>query len=153
MKHINDGMLVEHINVHMRQLTECILGIPEGENCHKAAQHTAEISARWKGMTKEEREAATEGAMIELAEQCENKALASHNVPLNSFQDVNKTLQSIDNQVCFFHSCIFKVILTYVARGIACAYWNRDPSYCSLRKCRPLQSTSRLSDCPNHRFL
>ncbi|KAG1837661.1 hypothetical protein F4604DRAFT_1942097 [Suillus subluteus] len=85
MKHINDG-------------------IPQGENCHKAAQHAAEISARWKGMTKEEREAATEGAMTELAEQHESKALAPHNVPLNSFQDVNKTLQSIDNQLAELHA-------------------------------------------------
>ncbi|KAG1858515.1 hypothetical protein F4604DRAFT_1589498 [Suillus subluteus] len=92
MKHINDG-------------------IPQGENRHKAAQHAAEISARWKGMTKEEREAATEGAMTELAEQCESKALAPHNVPLNSFQDVNKTLQSIDNQLAELHACTGTEIL------------------------------------------
>ncbi|KAG2370353.1 hypothetical protein BDR07DRAFT_1370890 [Suillus spraguei] len=75
IKHINDG-------------------ISEGENHHKAAQHAAEISACWKGMTKEERKATTEGAMIELVEQCKSKALAPHNIPLNSFeQDTAKHRQ------------------------------------------------------------
>ncbi|KAG1852589.1 hypothetical protein C8R48DRAFT_584135, partial [Suillus tomentosus] len=105
-------------NAFMRQEMKLINdGIPEGKNRHKAAQHAAEISARWKGMTKEEREAATEDAMIELAEQRESKAWAPHNVPLNSFQDVNKTLQSIDNQLVELHARTGTEILLIAVRA------------------------------------
>ncbi|KAG2344253.1 hypothetical protein BDR05DRAFT_882795, partial [Suillus weaverae] len=70
-----------------------------------AAQHAAEISACWKGMTKEEREAATEDVMIELVEQHENKALTPHNVPLNSFQDLMKLHACTGTEILLIAVC------------------------------------------------
>ncbi|KAG1836873.1 hypothetical protein DFJ58DRAFT_734671 [Suillus subalutaceus] len=60
----------------------------------KATQAGRDIAAKWNAMSQQEKIDATEGLMEDLEDHRNNKALASHNVPINAFHDIRATLDS-----------------------------------------------------------
>ncbi|KAG2093705.1 uncharacterized protein F5147DRAFT_747876 [Suillus discolor] len=54
-----------------------------------------DIAEKWNAMSQQEKIDATEGLMEDLEDHCNNKALASHNVPINAFHDICATLDSV----------------------------------------------------------
>lgn len=72
---------------------------PSGSPSVKASQCVKELASRWNNMTKAAQEEETNDAVQSLEEFCEMKNLALHNVPLNAFQDVRKTLETLDREV------------------------------------------------------
>jgi hypothetical protein len=50
-------------------------------------------------MSKDEQEKETADAIKDLEDHRESKQLALHNVPLNAFQDVRKSLELLDREV------------------------------------------------------
>jgi hypothetical protein len=51
-------------------------------------------------MSKEEKKDASADTVEELIEHRENKNSASHNVPVNAFQDARATLNTLQGEVC-----------------------------------------------------
>ena len=51
-------------------------------------------------MSKEEKKDASADAVEELTEHRENKTSASHNIPVNAFQDARATLNTLQGEVC-----------------------------------------------------
>lgn len=72
---------------------------PSGSPSVKASQCVKELASRWNNMTKAAQEEETNDAVQSLEEFREMKNLALHNVPLNAFQDVRKTLETLDREV------------------------------------------------------
>ncbi|KAG2743899.1 hypothetical protein P692DRAFT_20746183 [Suillus brevipes Sb2] len=71
---------------------------PSGSPSVKASQCVKELASRWNNMTKAAEEEETNDAVQSLEEFREMKNLALHNVPLNAFQDVRKTLETLDRE-------------------------------------------------------
>lgn len=69
-------------------------------------------------MSYDEQKAATTSVIQELQEVRETKTLAKRNVALSAFHDTKKTLESIENQVRWLHSCLLLLptILPNVSR-------------------------------------
>jgi hypothetical protein len=65
----------------------------------KATQAGRDIAAKWNAMSQQEKIDATEGLMEDLEDHRNNKALASHNVPINAFHDIRATLDSATQMV------------------------------------------------------
>ncbi|KAI9062660.1 hypothetical protein FKP32DRAFT_1723543, partial [Trametes sanguinea] len=57
------------------------------------------ISAEWREMSEEEREAATSDLVADLEERRANQATAAHNVPLASFQDACRAIARVENEL------------------------------------------------------
>ncbi|KAG1785413.1 uncharacterized protein HD556DRAFT_1249922 [Suillus plorans] len=72
---------------------------PPGSACLKASQCVKELAARWNDMSKDEQKNETTDAIKDLEDHRESKQLAQHNVPLNAFQDVRKSLDSLDREI------------------------------------------------------
>ncbi|KAG1737241.1 hypothetical protein EDB19DRAFT_1829670 [Suillus lakei] len=75
----------------------------------------AELSTQWKGMTMEEQELAMDDLMLKISEQCEVKELAVHNVPLHTFHDSRKTLESMDCELEALHTHMGMEILLFTS--------------------------------------
>ena len=58
-----------------------------------------EIGMRWHGMSDEERVAATEGPLKELALERDMKDRGQHNVELSAFRDASATMDAIEAEV------------------------------------------------------
>lgn len=65
----------------------------------KATQVRRDIAEKWNAMSQQEKIDATEGLMEDLEDHRNNKALASHNVPINAFHDIRATLDSVTQTV------------------------------------------------------
>ncbi|KAG1797980.1 hypothetical protein EV424DRAFT_1546419 [Suillus variegatus] len=65
----------------------------------KASEIAPELSKEWKFMSKEDKENVTKDYMDDLEEYRANKSLAVHNVAINSFHDVRRTLDLISVQL------------------------------------------------------
>lgn len=76
-----------------------LLEHPPGSACLKASQCVKELAACWNDMSKDEQKNETTDAIKDLEDHRESKQLAQHNVPLNAFQDVRKSLDSLDREV------------------------------------------------------
>ncbi|KAG1869943.1 hypothetical protein F4604DRAFT_1583844 [Suillus subluteus] len=61
----------------------------------KATQVGRDIAEKWNAMSQQEKIDATEGLMEDLEDHRNNKALASHNIPINAFHDIRATLDSV----------------------------------------------------------
>ncbi|KAG2126017.1 hypothetical protein DEU56DRAFT_743179 [Suillus clintonianus] len=72
---------------------------PPGSPFLKASHCVKGLAARWNGMSKDEQEKETADAMKDLEDHRESKQLALHNVPLNAFQDVRKSLELLDREI------------------------------------------------------
>ncbi|KAI6015946.1 hypothetical protein EDC04DRAFT_2551669, partial [Pisolithus marmoratus] len=71
----------------------------DGQKHVKATDLERNIASIWNSMTPDEKEAAMEDAMKDLREHCENKVLATHNIPTSSFHDSDVTLDTITHEL------------------------------------------------------
>ena len=81
-----------------------LLALPEGETRKKAVDLTPTLAVTWRGMTTEEKMAATDDSVQELRDLREVRQLAKQNVPLHAFNDARATLESVADTVSFFSS-------------------------------------------------
>ncbi|KAG1743995.1 uncharacterized protein EDB91DRAFT_1050810, partial [Suillus paluster] len=88
-----------------------------GESKQKVGAFMAELSTQWKGMTMEEQELAMDDLMLKIGEQHEVKELAVHNVPLHTFHDSRKTLESMDCELEALHTCTGMEILLFAVHS------------------------------------
>ena len=84
------------LNVTYQGLSNFPESNPHGVNLTAV---TAEISARWKSLSKEDRIAATATCMQEIEDEREARDLAVHNVPLRVFHDARSTIQHVEKEV------------------------------------------------------
>lgn len=76
-----------------------ISGLQEGTTKKKSNELAAQISAEWKAMSKEQKEAATMEGKDELEEHRALKSTVKHNVPIHAYHDARKTLECIEKEV------------------------------------------------------
>jgi hypothetical protein len=89
VKHINDGK-----HTHLLPLA-----LPAGEPRQKSSALTAQISVRWKSMSKNEQIAAMDSSLQDLNDQKEMCALSLQNVAINAFHDVRANMAVIKSEV------------------------------------------------------
>lgn len=78
--------------------------LPDGEQRKKVSELTGEIAAQWNLMSMEERTAATADGKKDLEGHREMKALATRNVPVHAFNDAQRTIASLEKEVCMSRS-------------------------------------------------
>lgn len=80
---------------------QCLVPLehPPGSPFLKASHCMKGLAARWNSISKDKQEKETADAMKDLEDHHESKQLALHNVPLNTFQDVQKSLKLLDREV------------------------------------------------------
>jgi hypothetical protein len=109
-------------------VTPNYLALPDGTPRYRANQLTKRISAKWKAMSKEEQEDATDQLLKELNEFCDMKKLAVQNVPINAFHDTQVTVKKLEDEVISYlptnTSCAHRII---VAQGSPCSHRDRFP--------------------------
>ena len=93
------GYMCPHLLFFCR--AQCLVPLehPPGSPFLKVSHCVKGLAAHWNSMSKDEQEKETVDAIKDLEDHCKSKQLALHNVPLNAFQDVRKSLKLLDCEV------------------------------------------------------
>jgi hypothetical protein len=106
------------------------------------------ISEKWKGMSKEEQEAATRDGYKDLEDHHEMKHLSTRNIPIHVFHDARMTLEVLKKEVsllCQYYLASFKSIIHRSTRFMP-ALALRLP--CLLLAPRPLTLSGHTLSAP-----
>ncbi|OSC98385.1 hypothetical protein PYCCODRAFT_1375424, partial [Trametes coccinea BRFM310] len=97
--------------------------LPEGSDRKRVSDNlTSEIAEKWRGMSEEEKNLATQDKVKELYEQRANRAYGRHNVPTREFNDMRASVDRVEAELRALHSRTRAEILLVVTRGTQSAY-------------------------------
>ncbi|KAG2128014.1 hypothetical protein DEU56DRAFT_915618 [Suillus clintonianus] len=105
-------------NVFVRQeVKRANDALPPGTEHQKAPAMMKDLSEHWKDMSKDEREAITEDTVGDLNNHREMKELFQRNITVSLFQDVKRTLASIDRELAALNARTGMEIIVLAVRS------------------------------------
>ncbi|KAG6835633.1 hypothetical protein H0H93_016344 [Arthromyces matolae] len=103
---------------------------------------SASAKTEWNALSTEEKIAITDPLVAELDEHKANKKFGTHNVPLQSFGDVNQSLQAVEKYLIALHARTGVEVLLIACRSSTDAYFHPWAT----------ATTERAWDFPLHQF-
>ncbi|KAK7678106.1 hypothetical protein QCA50_018899 [Cerrena zonata] len=111
--------------------------LPERTPKYMSAQLSKMVSVEWKPLTLEQKKVVTAEAKPNVEKRCKSRLLGSHSVPIASFQDFHKTMESITKQLLQLKQRTGVEVALFACRSSSDAYE------------RPFHYSTALDHSPN----